>query len=252
MKAVKRREEMSVYVDKKGRVSYEELIAYFQKSESTIRRDLSALEGENRLIRFWGGAKALKNSNGVESKKTKITISPERKIIGKIAASFVEENELIFIGSGLTTFAMIEYLEHRNITVITNGIMQLESLTRRGIDSFLLCGFLKERANSVVGRQTIDMLKEYRFDKVFLGATGINEELCPLSRDDYEHDIKMVAIANSKESFILVDGSKFNKTAMYALPKSVCETINIISDQIISRNSLNKSFKKGYIYGKLL
>ena len=183
-----------------------------------------------------------------QGKAVRGILSEEKRIIGEIAAGFVGPNELIYIGSGTTTLAMIPYIPVTTITVITNGIPQLEALKRKNIQAFLLCGFLKEHSRAVVGRQTVEMLSTYRFDKAFFGANGFDANLSLLSADEYEHDIKKIGISNSAESYVLVDHSKFDCYAMYRTPIQELGRISIITDRKLDRDLEYEEHQRGYIY----
>lgn len=244
----KRRAKIMEYLDLNESVTYKELSDYLQVSEATIRRDLTAMEQQDEIIRFWGGAKRNPARSGQQEKVVRNMFSDEKRIIGEIAASFVGSNELIFIGSGTTTLAMIPYIQVTTITVITNGIPQLEELKRKNIQAFLLCGFLKEHSRAVVGRQTVDMLSGYRFDKAFFGAHGFDSNLSLLSADDYEHEIKKIGIQNSTESYVLIDHSKFDCYAMYRTPMQELGRISIITDRKLDKNLKYEECLRGYIY----
>lgn len=243
-----RRSRILEFLDINESVTYKELSNYLGVSEATIRRDLSAMEKQSDLIRFWGGARRNPDRPIKHSTISQGMISEDKRIIGEIAASYVMPNELIFIGSGTTTLAMIDYIKIANITVITNGIAQIEALKRKNIQAFLLCGFLKEYSRAVAGRQTVEMLSSYHFDKAFFGANGFDSNLSLLSADEYEHDIKQVGIRNSTESFVLVDHKKFDCFAMYRIPRQELGKISIITDQRIDKNIEYEKSMRGYIY----
>ena len=115
--------------------------AYLEKelgiSPSTVQRDLIEMEREGLLVRTWGGAKRVSNVSIYKRSLLQEKIANPLKVIGEIAASKVKDGELIFMGAGKTTLAMAEYLTAEDITVITNGIPQLEALAKRNINVFL-------------------------------------------------------------------------------------------------------------------
>ena len=248
MRNHERRTKILELLDINDSASYKELAEYLDVSEATIRRDLTAMEKEKEILRYWGGAKRNPDRPYNQGNSVRGILSDEKRIIGEIAASFVEPNQLIFIGSGTTTLAMIPYISVTSITVITNGIPQLEALKKKGIQAFLLCGFLKEHSRAVVGRQTVDMLSNYRFDKAFFGANGFDSNFSLLSADEYEHDIKEIGIKNSVESYVLVDHSKFDCYAMYRTPIQELGRISIITDRKLNKDMEYEECYRGYIY----
>ena len=68
-----------------------------------------------------------------------------------------------------TNFEMIAYLP-KIIVVVTNGLMHIEKLLAKGIKTFLLGGYIKPTTKAMVGIGAIKSLKNYRFDKCFIGG----------------------------------------------------------------------------------
>ena len=101
-------------------------------SDATIRRDLARMEQEGCVRRSWGGVcRPDTPENTRRSSLQRQTLSSAHEVIGKAAASFLKDEELIFIGSGTTTLSMIPYIQNKRIHVITNGIPQLEALQEK-------------------------------------------------------------------------------------------------------------------------
>ncbi|HIR93986.1 MAG TPA: DeoR/GlpR transcriptional regulator [Candidatus Egerieimonas intestinavium] len=243
-----RKEKVKELLAENEVVSKRQLEETLGVSPSTVQRDLISMEKEGILARLWGGARRVKDKSIYKRKVEEGNISGPLKVIGELAASKVRDGELIFLGPGKTTLAMAENITAKNITVITNGIPQLEALSRRNINVFLLCGFFKEYSRSVVGRQTTKMLESYRFDKAFLGVHGFGADLVPLSGDEYEYDIKNICIRNARETYVLGDHSKFNRTAMYATPEELSVYLNIITDRQPEGIGKFVQEKQGYIW----
>ncbi|MDD3251342.1 MAG: DeoR/GlpR family DNA-binding transcription regulator [Lachnospiraceae bacterium] len=246
MKYNKRRTKILELLDINGKMSYTQLAESLDVSQATIRRDLVFLEKENAVERYWGGAQRNHHAPVRTRSIMDGVITENLRIIGEIAGGLVQDQEMIFIGSGLTTLTMIDYIQTTKLTVVTNGIPQLESLKQKGINALLLCGFLKEYSRAVVGRQTLDMLREFRFDKAFLGVNGLDEGYGLLSADEYEHDIKKIAIRNSKQSYILAGERKFNRTAMYTIPASATKRAILITNKPMSEDRTWKTASRGY------
>lgn len=200
-------------------LSFPELCKILDVSPTTIRRDISSMEKEGALLRFHGGVRKIGDISTQEAsmRKKESTHVEAKKRIGQKAASLIHSNELIFIASGSTTYYMIDYMKDTSITVITNGIPHAEALNAKHIRTFLLCGFIKEKTRSVAGEETVRLLNSYQFDQVFIGANGISSSWDYLSADKMEYDIKKASMMVGHNAYVLVDSSKFNKTAMYHL-----------------------------------
>ena len=231
MKYTERKEIILSLLNFHESVSVPQLTEILKSSPATVRRDIVQLEKEGEIERYWGGIRR-KQTPENRRRNTLQSQEPDGKHagIGQFAARQLKDNELIFIGSGTTTLEMIPFIQNNNIHVITNGIPQLEALHRKNIQALLLCGFFKEYSRSVVGKETVDMLRGYHFDRAFLGANGINDRLCPLSADEYEDGIKQLCILQSRKTYLLIGKEKFHRTAYYSVPEELAGEVTVITD----------------------
>ena len=68
-----------------------------------------------------------------------------------MASDLVCSGEAIYLDAGTTILAMFPYLKEKPITVVTNGLPQLDALLETDIPSYLLGGLAKKRTKAVVG-----------------------------------------------------------------------------------------------------
>lgn len=227
-----RKDRILNLLDINDSLTLHQLVEQLGSSVATIRRDVTTMEEQGLLERYWGGIKKVDTPETIRKTGLKYQKTPDcLERIGRIAAEQLQDNELIFIGSGMTTLAMIPFIERKNIHVITNGIPQLEALNRKNIEALLLCGFYKEYSHSVVGKETVEMLRGYKFDRSFVGAYGIDDQYSPLSADTYEDTIKTLCIKNSKSVYLLASHDKFSRTAYYSIPTEMAKDVLIITDE---------------------
>lgn len=194
----------------KGTAKINDFIEATNTSESTIRRDLTFLEGKLLLKRIHGGATLLKGrfSEPSYNEKEIVNIS-EKELIGKYAASLIEEGDCIYLDAGTSTFEIIKYIDKKNIVVVTNGLKHINALIERDINSFILGGRVKIKTKAVVGSDALKNLEKFRFDKCFIGINGVHVEYGFTTPDSEEAILKEKAISISRETFILADESKF-------------------------------------------
>ena len=182
-----------------GSVTVQQLMTELDASESTIRRDLNALDANGQLIKVHGGA-ILKNvaygtkDDNVSSRKEKNR--EEENKIGKYAA---------------TTELMIEYVKSRQAVFVTNAISHAKRLAERGFTVYLLGGEFKAITEAIVGEEAVTTLDKYNFTKGFWGANGVSLQKGYSTPELKEAMIKKKSMENCKERFILADESKFNQ-----------------------------------------
>ena len=150
-----RQEEILKLVEQKGSVTLQELKDKLETSESTIRRDLNALDLQGKLVKVFGGAVALEpedmDSRDEQVSKREEKNLEEKKQIARYAASMIKEDDFVYLDAGTTTGCMIEYLENKGAIFVTNAPSHAEKLTKKGIDVILIGGRLKQ-STEICGR----------------------------------------------------------------------------------------------------
>jgi len=130
---------------KKHLVRVSKLAKDMKVTEMTIRRDLQELEDYGHLTRIHGGAKLKpKNFYQEDNYNKKISVNvEEKKQIARKVADLVKDNETIFIGAGSTTSYLAEYLQDRNINIVTNSMIVFEQFKDNPSCDliFILCYF---------------------------------------------------------------------------------------------------------------
>lgn len=207
-------------------VKINELVELTNASESTIRRDLSQLEEEKFLKRVHGGASRLQGKLQELSmtEKSSKNIQEKRKI-AQYAANMVDEGDCIYLDAGSTVTEMIPFLPTKDIVVVTNGLMHLDSLLARNINTFIIGGFAKSKTKAIVGRGAIASLENYRFDHCFLGVNGIHPEGGYTTPDQEEAMIKSIAIEKARVTHVLADQSKFSEMFFAKIADLHCASI---------------------------
>ncbi|GLC89240.1 DeoR/GlpR family DNA-binding transcription regulator [Lysinibacillus piscis] len=195
-------------------VNIQELMELTEASESTIRRDLTQLEHAKFLKRIHGGAARLQGKLDEQSVVEKSAKNLQTKMaIAKLAASFVEDGDCIYLDAGTTVYQMIPYLQQKKIVVVTNSVHHLDALIVGGIKTYLVGGEIKYTTKAMIGRGAFSSLQQYRFDKCFMGMNGIHATYGYTTPDPEEAMIKQAAIHLSREAYILADESKFNEVS---------------------------------------
>lgn len=202
---IKRHETILNLLEAHDVISLQLLMDVTSSSESTIRRDLSTLEDEGKLIRVHGGAKKLTEKHRDIAFSVKSTTKVEEKNeIAKIAALQIKDHDCIYLDAGSSTLAMIPYLTQQHITVVTNGATHVPQLVDKGIEVYMIGGFIKKDTYASIGVQAIENLKQFRFDKAFMGANGIHIQHGLTTPDIEEAYIKKFAVEISQKSFFLL------------------------------------------------
>ncbi len=203
-------------LDKKGSITVTEVIELLNISESTARRDIAALHKAGKLTRVFGGAVALEHTVipyelTVEQKQN--VNWPQKQKIAAYAASLLDPGEFIYLDAGTTTGCMLEHLQDKDITVVTNAVAHAKRLASMGVHVLLVGGELKSSTEAVIGSQAIQMLKNYHFTKGFFGTNGITKKAGFTTPDMNEALTKEVAMGQCRQCYVLADKDKFDQVS---------------------------------------
>lgn len=201
-------------LEQKNTLTVQELVEQLGHSESTIRRDLTTLEDQDKLVRIHGGARKKRKpvDEPTMDEKT-VKFMQEKEKVSQLAASLVNDFDVIYLDAGTTTYAMIPYLEGKNITVVTNGVPHAALLTDYNIETILVGGKIKQRTKAVIGSIAERQLDEVNFTKAFMGMNGVDITQGFTTPDTEEAAIKRKAIRQSNQSYVLVDVSKLDEVS---------------------------------------
>ena len=141
-----RQEEILRLLNQKGSVTLQELKEYFHTSESTIRRDLNALDKRGALTKVFGGA--VRPEGRVMLREEQVSqrqelYREEKNRIGRYAASLVGPEDFVYLDAGTTTGAMIPYLTEHSAAFVTNAVSHALHLAENGFRVILIGGEVK-------------------------------------------------------------------------------------------------------------
>ncbi|MCH1640918.1 DeoR/GlpR family DNA-binding transcription regulator [Paenibacillus timonensis] len=222
-------------LQEKGIVKLQELCTLLEASESTVRRDLADLEERGLLRRVHGGAALPAMSGGLEpgmAEKSAVNV-PQKQKIAELASGLVRGGEAIYLDAGTTTLAMIPFLKGKSITVVTNGLPQMDALLEADIPSYLLGGLAKKSTKALVGSLALDNLDRFRFDRCFLGTNGVHPDAGYTTPDPEEAALKRRASELSSLTYMLADSSKIGNVAFTRIMG--LEQATLIAEQVPER-----------------
>jgi len=171
-----RRSRLTELLLERGYLPISKLCDELGVSEATARRDLSALESEERITRTYGGALGEFNATFTSFRERLRQGTEAKGTIARTAASLVMPGMQIYLDAGTTAFAIAQELRRsrpENLTVITNNLALLETLgSLSGAKTILLGGQLLERQSVLLGEEAVKAAAAQQIDLAFLSAQG--------------------------------------------------------------------------------
>jgi len=230
-------------MDEREQVTVRYLSEQLKVTTETIRKYLEELEAEKKLKKVYGGAIRLPEELEEPSYlKREILHYEEKRRIGKAAASFVQDNEVVAIGEGTTVLQMIHHLVHkRNITVCTNSfpaaalISEYANQQAFSGEVIFLGGAFSLKHMRVTGPLSEQMMSSFYVDKAFISIDGISLKsgLTSLDADSGSLSIRMKEQA--KRTFVLADHYKFDVRGMYRMA-DLDGSMTVVSDRDAPRS----------------
>lgn len=222
-----------------GSVSVSDLAERLDVSEVTIRKDLSALEKQNKLYRTHGRAIPISPYIGDRhvNEKEKQAVA-EKSAIGVVAASLVHEHDSILLASGTSIlYAAKEMADKKNVTIISASVSASALLSQnKNIDVVQLGGIVRNSSVSVVGSFAEDMLKHFNCNLLFMGADGVDLEFGITTTNMMEANLNRMMMNTAQQTVLLVDSSKFGKKGF----SKICDTGEI--DRIITDDKIPQMY----------
>lgn len=243
-----RRADIIQILNQKNRVMIAELCERYGLSEVTIRKDLEILKKRNLLFRIRGGAIRIPSTvdgNDARIEAKRLFYYKQKRAIGRMAASLINENETIIIDSGTTTMEIAKNLQNfQNLTIVTNAIdIALEVSKYDRFNVILLGGHLRESSLSTVGPLAESVLKVCYCDKLFLGVDSFTIEKGISTPNLEEANINQTMISMAKECIAVFDSSKFDKRS-FAFIAQVKDINAIVTDDDIPPQILSELTKR--------
>jgi DeoR family transcriptional regulator of aga operon len=212
--------EIVSLVNRDGKARVEDLAAQFNVSSVTIRSDLSFLEKNGYVVRSHGAA--IPNSGVI----AELTVHEKRRqnagiksLIGQAAAKLIESGDTVILDSGTTTREIASSLKALDdVVVMTNGLdVAMELASAPGIEVLMSGGVLRKGALSFSGSQAESSLKNYRFDKVFLGVDGFDLRAGITTHSEQEASLNRLMCEISEQVIAVVDSTKFGKRSCHMI-----------------------------------
>lgn len=205
-----RQQQILAYLRQYGTATLQQLVDFTNSSESSIRRDLTELDKKQFIDRFHGGATLRNPMLGEKSLLEKSVESlTEKQQIMQLAAQHIRYGECIYLDAGSTIIHLIPHIANKQVKVVTNGLMHVPLLIEQNIETVIIGGHVKAKTQAIIGSKAISQLKEYYFDRAFIGTNGFSEVQGYTTADIEEATLKQLAIKQSKQAYVVADRSKF-------------------------------------------
>src|SRR5262245_26283312 len=234
MLAETRRRRLLELITRQGYATLDELVRVLAVSESTIRRDLEALDLAGSIKRTHGGAVYAGEVRAMPPfDERTATAAAEKRAIGQAAAAMLNDGDTVLLDGGTTTLEIARALVGRRVQVVTNSLPIAQLLaSSQQTDLILVGGYVYPRTGVALGPLAISTMQSLRVRTAILGAGGIVTEGI-YNSNSLLVDTERQMMLCGQSVMIVADYSKFGRLALARLC-GLDEIDLVVSDPALS------------------
>jgi DeoR family transcriptional regulator, carbon catabolite repression regulator len=203
-------------LEKSESMTVNDICDIFQVSRDTARRDIVKLTEQGAVVRTHGGIAlpkfVQKFHHYVERQNNELEV---KQRLAECAATYIQDNELIYLDVSTTVKCMIPHLHVKSLKVVTQSLDNAWLLMENErIQTYLLGGLISCETRHMMSYDALRKLADYRFTKVFLSAVGMNQEGIYYYHEDDVH-LKRELTKRAEQVILILDHTKFDKCSFF-------------------------------------
>ena len=238
MKAARQQAIVDLLINHKS-LTTEALSVKLDVSKETIRRDLSELQTQGKVLRNHGRAKYIHRENQDSGDPFHIRLKSHyahKADIAREALTWIEEGMVIALDASSTCWYLARQLPDINLHVFTNSQPICQELGKREhIQLTCSGGTLQRKYGCYVNPSLISQFKALEIDLFIFSCEGIDSDGALWDSNTVNADYKSLLLKRSAQSLLLIDKSKFKRSGEARIGH-LDDVTHIISDaQITAR-----------------
>ncbi|EJT3069638.1 L-fucose operon activator [Salmonella enterica] len=215
MKAARQQAIVDLLINHKS-LTTEALATRLNVSNETIRRDLSELQTQGKVLRNHGRAKYIHRENQDSGDPFHIRLKSHyahKADIAREALAWIEEGMTIALDASSTCWYLARQLPDIPIQVFTNSHPICQELGKRERIALISSGGQLERKyGCYVNPSLISQLKSLDIDLFIFSCEGIDSGGDLWDSNAINADFKSILLRRASQSLLLIDKSKFNRS----------------------------------------
>lgn len=215
MKAARQQAIVELLISHKS-LTTEALSLQLNVCKETIRRDLSELQEQGKVLRSHGRARMIHRENQDSGDPFHIRLKSHyahKADIAREALTWIEEGMVIALDASSTCWYLARQLPDINIHVFTNSQPICQELARREhIQLISSGGRLERKYGCYVNPSLISQLKPLDIDLFIFSCEGIDSNGALWDSNTINAEFKSTLLKRAAQSLLLIDKSKFNRS----------------------------------------
>lgn len=202
-------------LERKPKISLEDLQVELKTSRSTLRRDLVNLEHLGQVVRERGLVVRAGFEDGEPSFELRKAYNVEAKqAIAGLAATLVPSGGSVYLDAGSTCFELARELFRRtDLRVYTHSTRLFSLATRTSTPLVCIGGEYRRVSDCLVGGLSGKWLESLRFDICFVAASGLDEQgLTTTELSEMQMKSRILELAGRR--VLVADGNKWDRPSV--------------------------------------
>ena len=206
-----RQDRIKAYIESNNVVTIRQLQELFpQVSLMTIHRDLDALSAEGSIVKFRGGARAVRHAGDPEFNVRMLENNGGKLTIARKALQLLQPHTSVFLDASTTNLALVQAMPDINVNIFTTGPSIAVELCRLNNPVVTLCcGTINRKNLAVSGQNTLQMLEKINIDLAFIGVSGCSVDAGFTCGTEGDMLVKKLMIEKARRSVIMCGKEKF-------------------------------------------
>lgn len=224
-----------------------ELSKRLYTSESSIRRDLTAMELNGLVKRTHGGVELLTENPTLIPFSNRLHFKiAEKKKIAKKALSYIQDGQVLFLDqSSSALFVAHELVGKKQVTIITNNIEILTTMAKSKLKVYASGGYISPtNRNCLIGEDAHEIFSKTHADLLFFSVKSLSSDGNLYEHTREEIHIHNTMLENAAKKIFLCDSSKFDQYASY-MQCSLKDVDHMLCESVLPEKYANFFNSKG-------
>ena len=243
-----RRDRIKEYIEQEKVVSIRGIQALFPDvSLMTIHRDLDVLEADGFIVKFRGGAKAVRHAGDLEFNVRMGENNAGKNLIARKALELIQPHTSLFLDASTTNLALARCLPDINLNIFTTGpSIALELCRLQNPVVTLCCGTLNRKNLALSGQNTLQMLEKINIDMAFIGVSGCSVDAGFTCGTESDMLVKRLMIERARTSVVMCTREKLSCLMPYTFAE-FADVDYLICDETMPENFISAAREAGVI-----
>ena len=196
-----------------------ELSALVWSSESSVRRDIKALENAGYVKQTYGGIVLADGETGVVPVGLRDSEnSAVKEKLAREAVKYIRDGDTVFMDGSSTVRRIVKHVGHfKDLKIITNNVGVLSECKAEGVRIYCTGGLFIPKSNIFAGPAAEQLVSQINADVMFFSSQAISLDGNISDSSEEETALRRIMLRNAKKKIFLCDSSKLGQSRTFFL-----------------------------------